>query len=137
MKLRHALAACLVLTACASDSQKFSDSLDTTRSWLASVHMVSRAWIGNRVPVRFARQLVDEATSQLERTGQSIASLDVDQAERSEALDELTRATQATRFILAALERRDVHGVDAALPAIAAHITRVDSLSSRAQASTQ
>jgi hypothetical protein len=141
--LRHAfargltVAVVLAASACKTSAEKLADHLETSSSWLAAIDMAGRGWLQNRVPVRFARQLVDEGRTELAASAHAIADLRVSEVDIPGADAELARALVSVDAVLTALERRDSTGVAKALPNIAAHHATIDSLASRAKSAPE
>ena len=132
-RVRLILTGTCLLCACANDSARFADNLATAKSWLATADMTGHMWLSNRVPTRFARQVLDEARGQLEATRQSLTTLAVDATQRDAAAVELRHATEDTDALLAAVAHDDARGAFDRLPRIGAHMSLIDSLAARAK----
>jgi hypothetical protein len=133
--VRRALAVTVLFTAwgCKPRAEKLADQLETSASWLAAIDMAGRSWSANRVPLRFARQIVEEARSGLTASARAIADLPVHGVDGPMARAELVRAVTSVDTMLAALDRRDSVGVGRAMPVIAARREAIDSMAKRAK----
>jgi hypothetical protein len=132
MRVVALVAAMVVATAC-GDDRKLARKLETSASWIAAIDMAGRSWTNNRVPVRFARQLMEEGRSQLNTASRQVRHLRSDNPDQAAAGDALEDAAHAADVVLAALEQRDAQAVGDALSSLGAYRVIMDSLATRAK----
>ena len=65
----------LALAACKSDSKKLTDELDRVSSWKATIATIDTVKARNRVPVRYARDAVADAQSEIAKSLKTIDDL--------------------------------------------------------------
>jgi hypothetical protein len=127
----------LAVSACKTKEAKLADDLATSASWLAAIDMGGHSWMENRVPVRFARQLVEEGRSELAASGSAIADLHLQSGDAGAARAELARAVLSVDAVLSALDHRDSASVARAMPMIGAQRSMIDSMAKRAKSISQ
>ncbi len=115
--MRRILLALLLATACKgpTTAQDIVEAAHPAGLWVATLRMVVQKRLANSVPAAFARDAVEAAIDEIDRSRKSIESAKgAPESIRNEALRAIAGANQAAQSLKAALEKNDRRALAAA-----------------------
>jgi hypothetical protein len=74
---KRAILSLILLSGCKPEPLKLADQLDRSSSWLAAVAEVGTRTAQNRTPIRFADDVIADASDELTRVASRLASLKI------------------------------------------------------------